>query len=457
MISLDSLVVSTALPTLHRELGASLGSLIWSVNAYNLTFAALLLTGSALGDKFGRRRMFVAGLALFIVASAACALSSTIGQLIAARAVQGVGAALVMPLALTQLSAAFPPQQRGKALGIFISVSGLATFLGPFIGGLLAEKLSWPWIFWINIPIGLVAIVLVLIRLEESVGPNNRFDLVGVVLVTIGVFGLVWGLQRGNIAGWGSGEVLASLIVGAILVAAFFYWEGRAPAPIVPLRFLRIRAFSAANLVSLFLFAQIYGMNFMLAQFLQNAQGYGPLGAGLRMMPLTIAVLVLAPVAGILADRYGERLPIVGGLILQAAGTATAAFLVKPDVNYLALILPLAIGSCGTVLAIPATQRAVIGAVKPPEIGQASGVVSMLRYFGGVFGIAILGAVFAGSGSYASPQSFSDGFGPALGVIAVFAVVGAVIGLVIPARSKPMVPPSPPAAAAKPQAGQRTA
>jgi EmrB/QacA subfamily drug resistance transporter len=457
MISLDSLVVSTALPTLHRELGASLESLIWTVNAYNLTFAALLLTGAALGDKFGRRRMFVAGLALFILASAACALSTTIGQLITARAVQGVGAALVMPLALTQLSAAFPPQQRGKALGVFISISGLATFLGPFIGGLLAEKLSWEWIFWINIPIGLVAIVLVLTRLDESVGPNNRFDLVGVVLVTASVFGLVWGLQRGNVAGWGSAEVLGSLVAGAILMVAFISWEKRTPAPILPLRFLGIRAFSAANAVNLFLFAQIYGMNFMLAQFLQNAQGYGPLAAGLRIMPLTIAVLVIAPVAGVLADRWGERVLVVGGLILQAVGTGIAALIVTADINYLALILPLAIGSCGTVLAIPATQKAVIGAVKPQEIGQASGVVSMLRYFGGVFGIAILGAVFAGAGSYASPQSFTAGFAPALGVIAAFAAVGAVIGMAIPARSKPMAPPSmappsPPAGAPATQA-----
>jgi EmrB/QacA subfamily drug resistance transporter len=445
MISLDSLVVSTALPSLRQDLNATLDSLVWTVNAYNLTFAALLLTGAALGDKFGRRRMFVAGLALFVIASIACALATDVSFLIGARAVQGVGAALVMPLAMAQLSAAFPPQQRGKALGTFISITGLATFLGPFVGGLLTEKLSWEWIFWLNLPIGLIAIALVLMRLEESRGPAGVFDLGGVILVTLAVFGLVWGLQQGPEAGWGSGEVLGSLIGGAIAMAVFFVWESRTATPLVPLRFLKIKAFSSANVASFFLFAQIYGMNFMLAQFFQNGQGYGPLGAGLRMMPLTVGVLVLGRYAGSLADKLGERVLVVGGLTLQAAGTGLAAFIVTADISYAALIVPLTIGSIGTVLAIPSTQRAVIGAVKLQEIGQASGVVNMLRYFGGVFGIAILSTVFANAGgSYASRQAFTDGFGPSLGVIAAFAVAGAIVGLALPVRTKVPAPPVPP-------------
>jgi EmrB/QacA subfamily drug resistance transporter len=436
MISLDSLVVSTALPTIHRYLHASLGSLEWTVNAYNLTFAVLLLTGTALGDRFGRRRIFVAGLAVFVLASAACALAPTVGVLIAARAVQGVGAALTMPMALTQVSAAFPAQQRGRALGLFIGITGLATFLGPFVGGLLAQQLSWQWIFWINLPLGVLGIVLVLARIEQSFGPNTRFDLVGVALVTVGALGIVWGLVVANDAGWGSAQVLGTLGAGVVFVVLFALWERRASAPILPLRFFRLRAFSFANVASFFLFAQVYGTNFMLAQFLQNALGNGPLGAGLRMMPLTVTVLIIAPIAGTLADRFGERTLIVAGMALQAVGTGVFAFSATTNMGYPALIIPLAVGACGSTLAIPSTQKAVVSSVKLEDIGKASGAVSMLRYFGGVFGIAILGAIFAGYGSYSSPNAFTAGFVPVMWTIAIFAGLAAVAGVGIPGRSR---------------------
>jgi EmrB/QacA subfamily drug resistance transporter len=388
--------------------------------------------------------MLVAGLGVFTLASVGCALAPNIGTLIAARAVQGVGAALVMPLALALLSAAVTPAQRGRALGFFISVSGAATFLGPLVGGLLAEKASWAWIFWINVPVGVVAIGLVLSRIEESTGPNRRLDMGGVVLATAGALGVVWALVRGNQVGWTSAEVLGSLAGGLVLTVAFVLWEMRAPEPILPMRFFRIRAFSAANVASFFLFASIYGMNFMLAQFLQNAQGDGPLGAGVRMMPLTAGVLIFAPVAGNLMNRLGERKLVGYGLLANGAGMAVVAAVVSPTIGYLRWLLPLFLGGAGGVMAIPAVQRAVIGAVQPQDIGKASGAVTMMRYMGGVFGIAILGAVFAAGGGYASPRDFSDGFGQAMAVNAAFAVAGAVAGLLIPRRGDAPAQPTPP-------------
>lgn len=449
MISLDSLVVSTALSTIRLNLQASLATLEWTVNAYNLTFAALMLTGSALGDRFGRKRMFIAGLVVFTVASVACALSPNIGFLIAARAVQGSGAALVMPLALTQLSAAFPPQSRGRVLGIFSGVAGLAIFIGPFIGGAVTEGLAWRWIFWLNLPIGLLAILLVARRLEESRGPNNRLDLIGLLLVTASGLGIVWALVRGNTIGWGSAEVVGTLAAGIVLLAAFVSWELRARSPMLPMRFFGIRAFATANLANFCLFVSLYGTTFMLAQYLQTALGYGPLGAGLRLMPWTATLMVCAPIAGTLADRVGERTFMVAGLTLNAIGLGWLALIATDNLPYSHMLLPLICSGCGISMAMPAAQKSVVGAVKLQEIGQASGAVSMLRIFGGVFGIAILGAVFAGFGSYASPKAFTDGFVAAISAAAAVAFAGAIFGLGMPGRrTAPVGPPQ----AAAPQA-----
>jgi EmrB/QacA subfamily drug resistance transporter len=259
MMALDSLVVTTALSTIRQDLTASIESLEWTVNAYNLTFAVLLLTGSALGDRFGRRRMFVVGLAVFTIASAGCALSPNIGTLVTTRALQGAGAAMVLPLSLTLISALFPPQERGKAMGVYLGLTGLATFSGPFLGGVISEGLAWQWIFWLNLPIGLIAILLTARRVDESVGPNNRLDLGGVVLVTLGAFGIVWGLVRGNAAGWSSAEVVSALVLGVALVIAFVLWEQRTKAPMLPMRFFRSRAFATANPANFLVFASLYG------------------------------------------------------------------------------------------------------------------------------------------------------------------------------------------------------
>ena len=434
MVALDALVVSTALSTIRKDLGASIEALEWTVNAYTLSFAVLLLTGAALGDRFGRRRMFVAGLGLFVAASAACALSPSIGLLIAARAAQGCGSALVLPLALTLLSAAFPPERRGKALGIYGSVTGLGALAGPVVGGAVTQGIAWQWIFWLNVPIGLLVIPLALRRIPESFGPRTALDMGGLLLVTGAALGVVWGLVRGNSAGWGSVEVIATLVAGALLAVAFVAWERRARAPMVPLRLFRSRAFSAGNAAIFLLNASLTGTLFFLAQFLQTAQGHSPLGAGLRLIPLNAMPFVVAPIAGVLVNRIGQRPLIVGGLLVQAVGMAWIALIAAPGLAYPALVAPLILVGCGFAMAIPATSVAVVSSVAMHEIGKASGTFSMLRQLGGAFGIAILVAVFAGAGSYVSAQTFSDGFAPALGVSAALSLVGAVAGLGLPSR-----------------------
>ncbi|MGN9783925.1 MFS transporter [Nonomuraea sp. ZG12] len=439
MMALDSLVVTTALSTIRQDLTASVEALEWTVNAYNLTFAVLLLTGAALGDRFGRRRMFIAGLAVFTVASVACAVSADIGVLIAARALQGAGAALVLPLSLTLISALFPPRQRGKAMGLYLGITGLATFSGPFIGGVIAEGLAWQWIFWLNLPIGLLAIMLTARRVHESLGPNNRFDLGGVALVTLGAFGVVWGLVRGNAAGWSSAEVLGALVLGVALVIAFVLWERRTPAPMLPMRFFRVRAFATANPANFCVFASLYGTLFFLAQYFQTVHGEGPLGAGLRLMPWTATLMICAPIAGRLADRYGERTFVVGGLLLQTVGMGWIALVADTDTGYPELLPALVISGVGLTMAMPAAQKSVVGAVRPQEIGQASGAFMMLRIFGGVFGVTITVAVFASTGGYASAGDFSAGFTAAMGTVAAFAFTGVLVALGMPGR-RPATP-----------------
>jgi EmrB/QacA subfamily drug resistance transporter len=437
MVALDTLVVSTALTTIRLDLGASIEQLEWTVNAYNLSLAVLLLPAAAVGDRFGRRAVFAAGLGVFVAASAAAALAPDIGSLIAARAVQGAGAALVITLALAIVSAAFPPERRGWAIGILEGITGLAVVGGPVIGGAVAQGIAWEWIFWLNVPIGLAAIPLALARIDESHGSDTTFDVGGLLLVTGGALGVVWGLVRGNPAGWSSPEVLAALAIGAALVAAFVVWELRARQPMLPMRLFRSRAFSSGNAGVFFLFASLFGAVFFLAQFLQTGLGHGPLEAGLRLAPWTGTLFVVAPIAGALADRAGERPLLAGGMALQAIGFAWIALIADPGVGYRELVAPLIVAGIGASMAIPPAASAVVGAVEQDEVGKAAGANSMLRELGGVFGIAVLVAVFAGAGSYASPDTFSDGFAPAIGVAAALSLLGAAAGLGVPGRRRP--------------------
>jgi len=434
MVVLDLLVVATALSTIRRDFGASVEQLEWTVNAYTLSFAVLLMTAAALGDRFGRRRLFASGLGLFAAASAACALAPGVGWLIAARVVQGAGAAMVMPLALALLNAAFPPQRRGWAMGIFGGVTGLAAIVGPVLGGAITQGIAWPWIFWLNVPIGLIAIPLVLGRIQESYGPRGAVDILGLGLGAGAALGLVWGLVRGNSAGWGSREVIAALVGGALLAAAFVAWELRAHAPMLPMRLFRSRAFSAGSAAIFLLNASLTGAVFFMAQFQQTTLGQGPLDAGLRLLPWGIAPFLIAPRAGALADRLGERPLIVGGLLLQTAGMAWIAVIAGPGLAYPAMIAPMVISGAGFAIAIPAVTKSVVSSVAPDDIGKASGTFSTMRQLGGAFGIAIGVAVFTAAGSYASARAFSDGFAPAIGVAAGLSLAGAAAGLALPRR-----------------------
>jgi EmrB/QacA subfamily drug resistance transporter len=434
MAALDTVVVSTALSKIRLDLGASIEQLEWTVNAYNLSFAVLLITGAALGDRFGRRRLYSVGLALFAAASAASALAPDVGWLIAARAVQGAGSALIVPLGLALLSAAFPPERRGAAIGIFSAITGLAVAAGPLVGGAVVEGIDWQWIFWLNVPIGLAAVPLVLTKMKESYGPDTGLDLRGLALVTAGALGVVSGLMRGNQVGWGSVEVLAELAVGALLLAGFVAWERRAREPMLPIEFFRSRSFSAGNAAIFFTFASLFGAVFFYAQLLQAGQGYGPLGAGLRLMPWTATFMTVAPLAGALADRIGERPLMVVGLSLQAAGMAWLALIAEPGLAYADMLAPFIVAGVGVSMAIPAAQNSVVGSIDDDAIGKAAGANSMMRELGGVFGIALAVAVFAANGSYASPAAFVDGFGPAIGIGAILALAGAAAGLALPGR-----------------------
>jgi EmrB/QacA subfamily drug resistance transporter len=378
--------------------------------------------------------MFSYGIGLFAGGSAACGLATSVGWLIAARALQGAGAALVVPLAMALLGVAFPREERGRALGIFSGVTGVALIAGPVVGGAIAQGLAWQWIFWINLPIAAIVIPLVARRVDESFGPSATIDIPGIAMVTGSALGLAWGLMRGNSAGWSSLEVVATLGAGLLLAAAFVGWELRAREPMVPIRFFRSHAFASGIASSFFFYASMYGVLFFLPQFLQTAQGYGSFAAGLGLLPWTATLFVVAPLAGRVINRIGERPLVVVGLALQAVGLAWIALIAAPDLAYVKLVAPLILAGAGISMAMPAAQNAVLGSVAASEIGKASGTFNMLRFLGGAFGIALLVAVFAGTGSLSSPQAFNAGFATAISVSAVLSLLGAVAGLGLPGR-----------------------
>lgn len=446
MVALDALVVATALTEIGREFGASIEALEWTVNAYTLSFAVFLMTAAAAGDRFGRRLIFVVGLGLFVAASAGCALAPSIGWLIAARAVQGAGAATVMPLALAQLGTAFPPERRAWAFGIYSSVTALSSVLGPAVGGIITQDLTWQWIFWLNVPIGILVMLLSATRLYETFGPTARVDILGLVTVSCGLLGLVWGLIRGNPAGWASAETLLSLAFGALFIALFVAWELRAAAPMIPMHLFRSRIFSAGNVAMFLLNATVMGTLFFMAQFQVAVLGQTPLAAGLRMLPWGIALAVVAPQAAALARRLGEAGAISLGFLLQAVGFLWIALIAKPELAYAEMIAPMSAAGAGFAMAIPIVQKAVIGAVAASEIGKASGTLGMIRQLGGVFGVAIAVAVFALAGSRATPQTFTSGFAAANGVLALLSLAGAIAAIWLSANS-PAVPVSTAAAA----------
>jgi EmrB/QacA subfamily drug resistance transporter len=424
MVTLDNLVVTTAIPVIRRDLHAGISGLEWTVNAYTLTFAVLLLTGAALGDRFGRRTMFAIGIAIFTTASAAAALAPSIGALDAARAAQGLGGAIVMPLTLTILSSAVPAARRGIALGAWAGISGLAIAFGPLVGGAVVSGISWHWIFWLNVPIGLVLLPLALLRLDETHGPASRIDLPGLVLASSGLFGIVWALVRGNGVGWGSPEIVGSFAAGALLVAAFIAWERRAKAPMLPMRFFRDRTFALANVSSLFMSFGMFGSIFLLAQFFQTVQGYSPLASGLRILPWTAMPMIVAPIAGAFSDRIGGQKLMGMGLALQATGLAWIAAVSTPSTPYIDLVAPFTLSGIGMALFFAPVANVVLSSVRPEEEGQASGANGAIRELGGVLGVAVISSIFAHYGGYRTGQSFTNGMVPGVYVGAAVVALG---------------------------------
>ncbi len=439
MVTLDALVVTTALPTIRHELGASLSSLEWTVNAYTLSFAVLLMSAAALGDRYGRRRLFSFGAALFGAASVGCALAPSAALLIAARAVQGAGAAFVMPLALALMTGALAPRERPRALGIFAAAAGSAVALGPPFGGAVVQGISWPWIFWLNLPLTAGLITIARARVDEQHGPRAALDGRGLLLVTAAAFALVWGLVRGNAVGWGSVEVVAALVMGVAFAVTLVLIELRVREPMLPMALFRARPFAAGNAAMFFLWGSGLGGLFFMAQLLQNGLGYGPLGAGLRLMPWGAMTIVVPALAGRLINRYGERPFVVGGMTLHALAFAWIALAARAGLPYWELVPPLFLSGAGFAMASPATQSAVLTSVAVEHVGKAAGALSTIRQLGGAFGVAVQVAVFGAAGGYASQQTFIAGVGPALGACSALALLGATAGAALRARRRPVV------------------
>ncbi len=444
MVVLDSLVVITALPRMQHDLHAGLATLQWTVNSYGIAFAAGIITAAALGDRLGRRRVFTAGLMLFTLASAACALSPTASALIAARAVQGLGGAAILPLSLTILTAAFPAQRRGTIVGIYGGLAGLAVAIGPLVGGAVTEGLDWHWIFWVNVPIGIAASVLSRRLLPESHGAPARLDLPGVALISAGVVSLVWGLVRASQAGWSSPEIITTLALGAALLGAFLAWESRAREPMLPLRLLRIQAFAAGNATAFLMSGAVFAAGFLVAQYFQLALGYSPLATGVRLLPWLATPMLISPIAGALSDRIGRRPVIATGLLLQAIGLGWVALKASAAASTLELVLALLVAGIGISMALPTVPTAVLSAVTPAEMGKASGISNMMQRFGAVFAIAISSSVFAANGHLGSAAGVTDGFRPAMAVSAALSLLGAITALaVVTRRREPTADPEP--------------
>jgi EmrB/QacA subfamily drug resistance transporter len=439
MVVLDSVVVITALPRMQRDLHVSLSSLQWTLNAYGIAFAAGIITAAALGDRFGRRKVFTIGIALFTAASVACALAPNLSALIGARTVQGLGGAVVLPLSLTILTAAFPVERRGMIVGIYGGLAGLAVAMGPIVGGAVTQNIDWHWIFWINVPIGLVAVLLGLRLLPESYGAPERLDLVGVGLVTAGVVALVWALSRSGEVGWSRAEVVGTLAAGTVLLVVFVWWESSVPEPLVPLRMFASRDFAIGNVATFLMSGAIFAAGLLVTEEFQLARHFSPVGAGVRLLPFFATPMLVSPVAGALSDRIGRRPIIVVGLSMLTAGLAWVAWRDALHTAWIELVIALLIAGIGISMALPTVPTAVLSAVAPHEMGKASGINYMAQRFGAVFAVAIGSTVFATYGGFASPATVEAGFKPALWACCVFAGLGALAATAMSGRREPAV------------------
>ncbi|MCX7521220.1 MFS transporter [Microbacterium sp. STN6] len=434
MATLDNLVVTSALPVINRDLGAGIEELQWVVNAYAISFSAFMLMAVALGDRFGRRTVFLVGIALFTGASILSALSTAPWILIGARALQGVGAAALMPLSLTLLVGSVPQRMRAAAIGIWGGISGLGVALGPLIGGAVVEGFNWQAIFWLNVPVGIISVPLVLLALPNGFGARVRADIVGLLLAGLGVLALVYGIVRGNDAGWDSAEILSALVGGTALLVAFVLWELRASAPLLPMRLFRDRSFTVANLVGITFSFGVFGIVFILIQFLQVVQGHSPLEAGVMTMPWTLAPMVVAPLTGLFSRRIGTRLPIVVGLVLLTVAMVWLALSLSATVEYSVIVVPFLMAGIGMGLVFAPSSTAVLANMAYADHAKASGSNSTLREIGVALGIAALTAVFTGAGGTITPTGYVDAAIPAVLVGAGALALAAVIALALPSR-----------------------
>ena len=439
MATLDNLVVTSALPVINQDMSTSIEELQWVVNAYALSFATFMLMAVAVGDRYGRRTVFLIGIGLFTIASALAALSVEPWMLIAARVLQGVGAAALMPLSLTLLVGSVSDRLRPAAIGIWGGISGLGVALGPLIGGAVVEGWNWQAIFWLNVPLGILSVPLALFALPNSFGARVRADVMGLILAGLGVFGLVYGIVRGNDAGWTSGEVLGALVGGGILLALFVLWESRASEPLLPLRLFRDHSFTVANLVGLTFSFGIFGSIFILIQFLQIVQGHSPLEAGMMTMPWTLAPMIIAPLTGLLSPRTGTRLPIVLGLAMLSAAMFWIAQILTVSVGFGQMVPPFLLAGVGMGLVFAPSSTAVLVNMVPADHAKASGTNSTLREIGFALGVAVLTAVFTGAGGELTPTGYVDAAIPAVFVGASVLAVAALIGLALPSGRRPSV------------------
>ncbi|HEY3548963.1 MAG TPA: DHA2 family efflux MFS transporter permease subunit [Propionicimonas sp.] len=445
MSTLDNLVMTSALPVIQRALSADVEQLLWMMNAYTLAFATLMLPAATLGDRFGRRRVFLIGIAVFTFASIGSALSTTTVALIAARTLQGVGAAAIMPLSLTLLAAAVPPARRAMAIGVWGGVSGLGVALGPVIGGAVVDGFSWEAIFWLNVPVAVVAVPLILRALPESHGRRQPLDLVGLALVGVGVLSAVWGIVRAGDLGWGSASVTSALAVGVALIAAFIWHEGRTAYPLVPLRLFRSRSFSVANVAGLAFTLGMFGAVFLLAQYLQIVDGYTPLEAGIRTLPWTAAPMIVAPIAGLLAPRVGVRVLLGLGLTSQALGLAWLAVGAGASTPYADLVPGFILAGVGMGLTFAPSATAVLADMAPHDHATASSTNSTIREIGVALGVAVLVAVFRANGGTLTPTGYDAGLRMAILTGAGVVALGAISTLWLPRATRTLAPAVAPA------------
>jgi EmrB/QacA subfamily drug resistance transporter len=443
--SIDMMVVTTAIPALRRSFGGDVGALEWTVNAYLLAFACLLLTGSGLGDRFGRRRIFTVGLAGFAASSVAAALAPNIGALLAARALQGATAALILPLTLAMISEAFPPESRGRAIGIWGGVTGLGGVLGPILGAGMVQAFGWPWIFWINVPIAVALIPAALRFVTETYGARQPLDVLGVVIASLGFLAICWGLVQATNHALASAPVLVPVASGLVLAACFLFWERRTHHPVLPLSIFRNARFNVANAVGFCIYGSLCGAVFLTSQYFQIAQQQSPIAAALRFIPWPLPTIIVAPLVGSLAAKYGNQRFMAAGMTIQAGALAWFAAVAHADTPYVELCPPLVLSGIAIGMVFPAFSSEVVASVRHDQMGIASGTNATIRELGGVFGVALVGLVFASPLAYTTTSGFVTGFVHALWACVAFTAVGAVVavgGLRMPAASTAITEPA---------------